>query len=415
MQSTLIIRAACLFMMGASGMLTLPNRAQAQSSVTLYGILDDGLTYTNSAAGHSSIVEQDGNNTGLTGSRLGLRGTEQLGNGLNGIFDLENGYTLPNGGLQQGGLLFGRQAYVGLSSNYGTLTFGRQYDSLTDYLQSLSAAAQWGGYMMGHADEVDNIVDTNRLNNSIKFNTQRYAGFRVGGIYSVGGVAGDITRNQVLAFGADYAHGPVVIAAAYLNARDPNYGFFGGNGGALTPTSVTSSGVPDTNNIGSARPAYSGFASAGTEQIAAAGAAYSFGAARVGIIYSYVRFQDLGAVVVSGTPTFLSGSATAFNSVELNFKYQLTSALLLGAAYNWVKGSSVETADGVTIGATYNQLEGGADYSLSRRTDIYLVGVYQHASGIDSTGEVAHASIDGLTPSSTNNQLGLRVALRTRF
>src|SRR5262249_33128182 len=244
---------------------------------TLYGILDNGFTYTNNAGGHSSIVQQDGNNTGAQGSRFGLRGNEQLGNGLSGIFVLENGYTVPNGALQQGGLLFGRQAYVGLDSRIGTLTLGRQYDSLSDYLQPLSAAAQWGGYMTGHADEVDNIVDTNRLNNSLKFNTQRYAGFRFGGIYSFGGVPGDVTRNQTFALGADYANGPLVIAAAYLNAKDPNFGFFGGNGNALTPTSVTATGAPNTNNIGSMRPAYSGFASAGSEQITAVGTAYTFG------------------------------------------------------------------------------------------------------------------------------------------
>jgi predicted porin len=410
-----LIHAARLMLVVTSTMLVFPDVARAQSAVTLYGILDDGFTYTNSAAGHSSIVEQDGNNTGATGSRLGLRGVEQLGGGLSAIFLLENGYTLPNGGLQQGGLLFGRQAYAGLNSPFGTLTFGRQYDSLTDYLQPLSAAAQWGGYMVGHADEVDNIVDTNRLNNSIKFNTQRYDGFRIGGIYSLGGVAGDVTRNQTLAFGADYASGPIVVAAAYLTAKDPNYGFFGGNGNALTPTSVTTAGAPNTNNIGSTRPAFSGFASAGNEQIAAIGTAYTFGAARAGVTYSNVRFQNLGALAVSGTPAFSPGSSAGFNSIELNFKYQLTPSLLLGAAYNLVKGTSVKTADGTDIGATYNQFESGIDYTLTRRTDIYFEGVYQHASGTDSTGSVAHASIDGLTPSSTDNQVGLRIALRTRF
>nr|WP_233833342.1 porin [Paraburkholderia sp. ZP32-5] len=402
-------------LLGTTCGLAVHGAAFAQGSVTLYGILDNGITYTNNAGGHSTIMQQDGNNTGANGSRFGLRGTESLGGGLSSLFVLENGYTLPNGGLQQGGLLFGRQAYVGLSNSVGTLTLGRQYDSLADYVQPLSAAAQWGGYMMGHADEVDNIVDTNRLNNAIKFNTQRFGGVRFGGVYSLGGVAGDVTRNQVFALGADYANGPLALATAYLNARDPNYGFFGGNGNALTPSSVTSSGAPNTNNIGSTRPAFSGFASAGTEQIAAAAGAYAFGAARVGLIYSNVRFSNLGALAVSGTPTFSPGSSTSFNSVELNFKYQLTTSVLLGAAYNWVKGGSVTTASGKELGATYNQIAAGADYFFSKRTDVYAVGVYQHASGTDSTGQQAHASIDGLTPSSTSNQLALRVALRTRF
>jgi predicted porin len=403
------------FLGGMAGTLACQGNAHAQSSVTLYGILDNGFTYTNNANGHSSIVEQDGNNTGASGSRFGLRGREDLGGGLAAIFLLENGYTLPNGGLQQGGLLFGRQAYVGLSGDFGMVTLGRQYDSLADYMQPLSAAAQWGGYMMGHADEVDNIVDTNRVNNSIKFSSQKYAGLKFGGVYSLGGVAGDVTRNQVLSLGASYTNGPVSLAAAYLTAKDPNFGFFGANGNALAPGSVTATGAPNTNNIGSSRPAYSGFASAGNEQIIAAGGAYAFSAASVGVIYSNVRFGDLGALAVSGTPTFDAGSTAVFNSVEINFKYQMTSALLWGIAYNWAKGSSVETANGIGIGATYNQFETGLDYFLSKRTDVYFVGVFQHASGTDSTGMTAHASIDGLTPSSNDKQVGLRVALRTRF
>lgn len=95
---TFRIRSICL-LLGATSGLAFHSEAFAQSSVTLYGILDNGLTYTNNAAGHSSIVQQDGNNTGATGSRFGLRGSESLGGGLTGLFLLENGYTLPNGAL----------------------------------------------------------------------------------------------------------------------------------------------------------------------------------------------------------------------------------------------------------------------------------------------------------------------------
>ncbi|MBY4823994.1 porin, partial [Burkholderia contaminans] len=66
-------------------------------------------------------------------------------------------------------------------------------------------------------------------------------------------------------------------------------------------------------------------------------------------------------------------------------------------------------------GAHYNQASGGADYFLSPRPDVYLVGTYPRASGTDSTGRVAVASINQLTPSTSNHQTAIRVAIRHRF
>ena len=97
--------------------------AQAQSSVTLYGIIDEGLLFNNNAGGKHLYSMASGV---MQGSRFGLRGTEDLGGGLKAIFVLENGFNSGNGTLGQGGAIFGRQAYVGLSqSQYGTVTFGR--------------------------------------------------------------------------------------------------------------------------------------------------------------------------------------------------------------------------------------------------------------------------------------------------
>ncbi|HWT39499.1 MAG TPA: porin, partial [Paraburkholderia sp.] len=104
--------------------------ANAQSSVTLYGTLDAGLVYTNNQAGHSNW--QQGSGT-VSDTYFGLRGSEDLGNGLHAIFTLENGFNLNNGSFKESNTLFNRQAYVGLQSNqFGTLTLGRQYDSMVD-------------------------------------------------------------------------------------------------------------------------------------------------------------------------------------------------------------------------------------------------------------------------------------------
>src|ERR1700739_2517468 len=135
--------------------------AHAQSSVTLYGIVDEGFNINTNAGGKHLYNLSSGV---LQGSRWGLRGTEDLGGGLSAIFVLENGFDVNTGKLGQGGLMFGRQAYVGLSSRYGTVTLGRQYDSVVDYLGPLGAGEQWGGAFVAHPSDTDNLNNTNRTN-----------------------------------------------------------------------------------------------------------------------------------------------------------------------------------------------------------------------------------------------------------
>src|SRR5262245_39183159 len=112
--STLALAAA-----GAAG------TASAQSSVTLYGVVDAFYQY---ATGGNSINRlQSG---GINGSRLGVRGAEDLGGGLKALFTLESGINLDDGSVGQSGVFWGRQAFVGLGSDFGTLTLGRQYSSV---------------------------------------------------------------------------------------------------------------------------------------------------------------------------------------------------------------------------------------------------------------------------------------------
>ena len=101
--------------------LFVAGNAHAQSSVTLYGVIDDGLNYTSNARGHSAFAMVSGD---ANASNFGLKGAEDLGGGLSAIFTLESGFNASNGALSMNGTLFSRQAFVGLSSaNYGTFTF----------------------------------------------------------------------------------------------------------------------------------------------------------------------------------------------------------------------------------------------------------------------------------------------------
>ena len=371
---------------------TFAGAANAQSSVTLYGIVDAGFVYNNNSAGNKLYSTSAGN---LQGDRWGLRGTEDLGGGLKALFVLENGFNAFSGKLGQGGDEFGRQAYVGLSSQFGTVTLGRQYDSVVDYTGALEVGSQWASFYGAHPGDLDNMNNSNRVNNSIKYTSANYSGVTFGGLYSLGGVAGQFNRNQVFSAGLGYAQGPLTLGAGYFNVKNPNYSFFGNN---------STSSATGSNMTGS--QVYSGFASAKTQQVLSAGGAYTFGPATVGATYSNTQFKDLGQTAVAGARA-VSGNAK-FHNAELNFKYQLTPALLLGAAYDYTKAYSIANEK-------IHQGILGVDYFLSKRTDLYADGIYQHASGTNSVNGSATAQINGLSPSSTANQVAAVVGIRHKF
>ena len=379
--------------------------AHAQSSVTLYGIIDEGFNMTTNVKTASGGQHLYNLSSGvLQGSRFGLRGTEDLGGGLKAIFVLENGFDVNNGKLGQGGLMFGRQAYVGLStSQVGTVTLGRQYDSVVDYVGPLEAGDQWGGYIAAHPGDIDNFNNAYRTNNTVKYTSANYGGLTFGGTYSFGGIAGNVTSNQIWSLGVGYNNGPLVLGVGYLNARSPaaSGGLFN-NGGTTTAA-----------NAAVTSPVYGAYTSANTYQVVGAGGAYTFGAATVGLTYSNIRFANLGTTFAQPG---VKGQSATFNNAELNFKYQLTPALLVGAAYDYTRGATIEGASR----AQYHQGAVGVDYFLSKRTDVYVTGVYQHALGevLNAAGTgvtSATAGINGLTGSSNQNQFTARIGIRHKF
>ena len=390
--------------------------AWAQSSATLYGIVDLGIQYSNDVqtsrgpagpAGRAQIALTDAHSTGLSGSRWGIRTVEDLGGGLKALAVIENGFMANSGALAKGGAEFGRQVWVGLSAPAGTVTLGRQYDTMTESLQPFAATGQWAGYMGSHMGDLDNLANTNRINNSIKYVSPVIAGLKAGVLYSIGGVAGSFSRNQIWSVGLCYAGGPLSAAIGYLNARDPNVSFYGNtpNKGAATANNIGSFGSATAPE---AIPVYAGYASAKTLQIAGAGVSYAFEPTTVGAVLTYTRFDSLGS---SSGPNPLGYTGdVAFTSGELNVRTRLSPALLVGGAFDYTQRTL--TGSG---GAKYMQLDLGAIYSLSKRTDLYVLAAAQRASGSDSLKQSAVASISGFGPSATNKQVGLRVGMRHKF
>jgi predicted porin len=391
--------------------------AYGQSSVTLYGVIDPAVVFVNNAQvnkaggvpqGARQYELVDGWTSAYAGSRWGLKGAEDLGGGTTAIFTLENGFNVNSGTLGQGGLMFGRQAFVGLANvNWGTVTAGRQYSSLTDYVSTLTSILQWGGYMTAHPDDIDNLAMTNRQNNAVKLATPVWHGFSANALYSFGGVAGSMSQNQIITAGGGYAGGPLRVGVAFLSAFDPNISMWGSqpNAGGVTTNNLGSFGsdtTPEKN------PVIAGYASARREQIVGAGASYTFARATFGVVYTNTRFIGLGSSQ-GPNPLDYSGSAT-FNVVEANASYLISVPVTLGASYSYTTASGPDANK-----AHYNQVNAGIHYAFSKSTDVYMVVAYQHASGVDSLDQPAVASINGMTPSASRQQVVDTIGIAHRF
>jgi predicted porin len=366
--------------------------AHAQSAVTLYGLIDTSLVYTNNQKGNSNYQMSSGT---LSGSRWGMRGQEDLGGGLQALFVLENGFSSTTGTLGQNGREFGRAAYVGLAGNFGRVTAGRQNDAAADFIGTIVASNQWGGGLAAHPGDTDNYYVNARISNSVKYVSNDYAGFRVSGLYSFGGTAGNFANNRVWSLGAQYARGPLIVAASYLNAAQPNTSLYDGTAGAASIS---------PNNT----PIYSGYTSAHTLEVAGVGAAYTFGAATLDVVYSNSRFENIGSPAGAAPVARYVGATAIFDNVEAGVRYQLTPSVLLGASYNYTRTRGAGDAH-------YNQANLGADYFLSKRTDVYLSAGWQQASGTDSTGKTATAALWPITASSNDHQIVAALGLRHRF
>ncbi|AUT71250.1 porin [Paraburkholderia hospita] len=374
--------------------------AHAQSSVTLYGILDNGISYVSNQrtapnVGHSAWMASTGN---IVGDRWGLTGTEDLGGGLKTLFKIENGYSGQNGKLQQGGRLFGRQAWVGVSSSQaGTVTLGRQYDSVVDYLGPRSLAQTfYGGLEFAHPFDNDNISDFFRLSNSIKYASVDYQGLKFGGLYAFSNQASGFAVNRAYSAGATYKNGPVSLSAAYMQLDQP------GNGATGALDGSTASG--DATFHGS------------KQRVWGAGASYALGAANFGFVWTQTTVADATGVNIgsslapaqTGTPTNLR-----FVNYEINASYLITPSWGISGSYTFTDGRYSNAA--ISAKPRWSQFNLLTAYALSKRTDVYLMCEYQHVTG--ATGTIfSGAFIEGSGgASATNKQFLASAGLRVRF
>ncbi|NKJ46900.1 porin [Burkholderia sp. SG-MS1] len=385
----------------AATLAVFATAAHAQSSVTLYGVIDAGISYVNnskSATGSDKLFKYD---DGVAqGSRWGLRGTEDLGGGLKALFVLENGFNSGTGALGQGGAMFGRQAYVGLSqNNVGSLTFGRQYSFSTDYLggnYSTGGQTVAGNYAY-HINDVDQLTSS-RINNSVKFSSANFSGLTFGAMYGfsnqAGGFAGSpatgttaatvVGSSRAYSFGANYANGPFGLGVAYTDIRYPGQASpaFSTSLANVTFPTLGNGQIQDLRTFG-------------------AGGRYAIGAATLWALYTNTRLAPI------------SGESTTFAAYEAGAKYAFTPAITAGAGYTYMHLSGANTGH-------WNQVNLSADYALSKRTDVYALGIYQIASGHNGTQDLqaqigSSTSYFNTSGTGADNQLAFRVGIRHKF
>jgi GBP family porin len=370
--------------------------AHAQSSVTLYGLIDTSLVYVNNAKSATSgknasqFLENSGS---LNTSRWGLRGKEDLGGGLSAVFDLESGFSGTNGSLRNGGDLFGRQAWVGLSaSQYGTVTLGRQYDFIYDYVEPMTAPGSWGGNLSSHPYDNDNLDNDMRVNNAVKFSSVSYGGIKVGAMYAFSNEAGGTGNNNLYSLGAIYGNGPFSIAAAYTQLNRSTV--------TSNATGAVSTGDGDYLTEG------------GKQQIYTVGARYQFdNKSSISAIYSHsVTYNVTGLSLASSTVT---GSSLKFDNFEINGRYFVRPDFSLALAYTYTMGA-LAGAGAKSADPHWNQFVAQADYLLSPSTDVYIETVYQRV-GSTNGNAVFNAQDYNLTGSASNSQFVAAFGLRHRF
>ena len=228
---------------GAAALL-VAGVAQAQSSVTLYGLVDASLLYTSrtaNSAGQNAGKQFSFTDSGQSPSQFGITGTEDLGGGLKAVFKLESGINMANGSFNNSnGNLFGRQAWIALDSKFGEVKAGLQFSPFFLSLYELDPRdlSQFGSSLVSY---LGNVAATGVFNaNAVSYTSPVLAGFQGSVMFALGGEAGDFQAGRQYSAGLKYDNGTVMVNAS----------MYDGNGGGTVNTAPPSTVEFEGRTIG---------------------------------------------------------------------------------------------------------------------------------------------------------------------
>lgn len=302
--------------------------ASAQTNVSIYGILDLGITRDdNGAPGGASMRLDSGN---LYGSRIGFKGTEDLGGGLFVNFNLENGFAADTGTLASANTLFNRQAWVGLKGNFGSVRLGRMWDPY--YTALFNTVDPFGDGLVGGASRLMGGGGF-RMSNAINYQTPALGGFYGDVGYGLGEAAGNTSENRLWTLKAGYTAGPVDVVLAHYNQNKS-----AATGGATKNTLI--------------------------------GASYDFKVVKLRVGYDWLKGDTTAATVLDQ------------RDLLIGVNVPLGTGTLLA--------SYIRKSDKLGANADARQAAVGYTYPLSKRTLLYTA--YSHTSNDSSARYNLHAS-----------------------
>lgn len=218
------MKPIAFILLGLAGAAGAAGSAQAQTNVTLYGIADAAIVGERGGVASPSTKVASGAGSA---SRLGFRGTEDLGNGMSAYFTLETGARIDTGELDASNTIFNRQAFVGIRTRYGAVALGRQY---TPYHQALVEVID--PFRTGYAGTSKNLLPDNgtnvRTSNTITYGSPVVNGFNVDLAYAAGEQAQSAAAGRQYGGAIGYANGPLNLRLVY-NARNTDVAATGVN------------------------------------------------------------------------------------------------------------------------------------------------------------------------------------------
>jgi predicted porin len=344
---------------GIAGSTGICNSAVAQTAVTVYGLTDAGLV--RESGGPLGSVTKISSGV-KSGSRLGFKGSEDLGSGLSSFFVLEMGTNIDTGVSGQGGVLFGRQAFVGLSSaDAGSISMGRVYTPL--YL-ALSTIDPFGASSTaGSSNNIMSIANI-RMNNTVRYLSPTFSGFSGELAYGMGEVAGDANISSQYGATASYVNGPVNIKLSHGNLNQ-----------LATPTAPSNNGK--TTMLG------------GT---------YDFKVAKIAFAYAINK----GRTVVNGVVNVRPDADTRDTLLGITIPF----------GPHTILGSIIHKQDKNGTNQSADQIAVGYAYSLSKQTDLYAA--YGYIRNKAAPGAAGFLTVGNASDTGTGNK-ALNLGIRHTF
>jgi predicted porin len=335
-----------------SALCAASGAAWAQSGVAVYGLVDVAVVRESGGAAGSVTKVTSGVSTG---SRLGFKGTEDLGNGMSALFLLESGFQADTGAMGQGGLLFGRQAYVGLQGGFGMVTLGRQY---TPQYLAVAALDPFGS---GYAGDSKNLMiptgnGLGRMDNTIKYTSPAVSGVIAEVVYAPGEVANDSKAGRQFGGGLSYRKGPLMLRLGYHDRNNDT---------------ATLKNTENARNL-------------------VAGGTYDIGSNRVHLAYGINRGINSAMPRNTANP-FGYATPPVFSTDSRDVLVGLT--VPLGA--HTLMASWIDKNDRTRFDQDAHQFALGYKYNLSKRTELYAV--YGHMTNKHGAGYTVASAIESGT------------------